>query len=336
MKTALYTTFYPAAQPYLQTWAESVAAQSDQDFDLWIAVDHVATDHLTLPPSNLHWLHANEGDTPASLRQRAFEDIIQAYDAVIFVDSDDVLLPERVATAKEALKSYDVYGCALNLINTNGQDLRLTFTSPRTDWTNLLSKVNIFGLSNTAYRTETLASCLPFPSDTVMVDWLLITNALQHNAHLYFDQTPHMLYRQYPDNTAKVLPPYTPEQIVKATQLVLEHISKILPASIQEQLLENGPSSEGGQPNPSTSSGQANAAPTTPTINGVVPTTLSPSNFHQALQQRQQAVHHFTAVTADKTLLARYTKALNALKPVFLWWECVAQEELRDIWNDKG
>jgi hypothetical protein len=286
MKAALYTTFYPAAKPYLQTWADSVTAQTDQEFDLWIAVDNVSLDDWKRPRDAIYWLHAEPGDTPASLRQRAFEEIIQAYDAVIFVDSDDVLLPERVATAKEALKSYDVYGCALELIDTNGKPLGRSFTSPRTDWAELLSKYNIFGLSNTAYRTETLANCLPFPNDTVMVDWLLITNALQNNAHLYFDQTPHMLYRQYENNTAKVLTPYTPEQIVRATNLVLEHYTKI----------------------------------------------LSPSPFHLNLQKRQQDVHHFAATIADKNVLARYTEALNALKPVFLWWECVANEELKALW----
>jgi hypothetical protein len=291
MKTALYTTFYPAAQPYLQTWGDSVAAQTDQDFDLWIAVDNGSLDDWRRPRDTIYWLHANADDTPASLRHRAFEEIIQAYDAVIFVDSDDVLLPERVATAKEALKSYDVYGCALELIDTGGNPLGHTFTSPKTDWPELLSRYNIFGLSNTAYRTETLANCLPFPSNTVMVDWLLVTNALQNNAHLYFDQTPHMLYRQYQDNTAKVLAPYTSEQIVRATNLVLEHYTKIRP-----------------------------------------PFPLS-STFHQHLQQRQLDVQRFTATIADKTTLARYTKALNALKPVFLWWECVANEDLRDLWT---
>ena len=293
MKPALYTTFYPAAKPYLQTWADSVATQTDQEFDLWIAVDNVSLDDWLRPRDAIHWLYAEPGDTPASLRQAAFEEIIQAYDAVIFVDSDDVLLPERVATAKEALKSYDVYGCALELIDVGGQRLGHTFTSTRTDWSEFLSKYNIFGLSNTAYRTETLVNCLPFPSDTVMVDWLLITNALQNNAHLYFDQTPHMLYRQYQDNTAKVIAPYTPEQIVRATNLVLEHYTKVLPSS-------------------------------------PLPSSLT---FHQHLQQRQKDVQHFTATIADKNVLARYTKALNALKPVFLWWECVANEELASIWK---
>jgi hypothetical protein len=321
MKTALYTTFYPAAKPYLQTWADSVAAQSDKNVDLWIAVDIVETKDLRLPDIKTHLLHANPDDTPASLRQRAFEEIIQSYDAVIFVDSDDVLLPNRVTVAKDYLKSFDVYGCALKLIDTDGKDAGQVFSSPRTDWADLLSKYNIFGLSNTAYRTETLANCLPFAPDTVMVDWLLVSRALEHNAYLYFDQTQHVLYRQYPDNTAKVLPPYTPEQIFRATNLVLGHYRNLG--------LEDGLPLGEGRPHPSTSSGQAKV---TPTVNGNG-STIPSAKFKENLKLRQLEVSHFAAAIADKNTLASYTKALNALKPVFLWWECVANEELKDIWG---
>jgi hypothetical protein len=286
MKTALYTTFYPAAKPYLQTWANSVKAQTDQDFDLWIATDNVEVNDWDRPKDGIHWFHAEPGDTPASLRQSVFEEIVQAYDAVIFVDSDDVLLPNRVNAAKYYLRLCDVYGCALNLVDTLGTDLMLTFTTSRTDYTTLLSCHNIFGLSNTAYKTETLAKCLPLPTDTVLVDWLLVSRALRENAELFFDPTPHMLYRQYPSNTAKVLPPYTPSEIKRATELVLQHY----------KLLEK-------------------------------------ENVQTHLKERQREVQQFSANIADSEVLARYTKALNALKPVFLWWECVANEELRGMWT---
>jgi hypothetical protein len=289
MKTALYTTFYPAAKPYLQTWADSVAAQEDQDFDLWIAVDNVSVDDVRLPRANIHWLYAEPGDTPASLRQRAFEEIIQGYDGVVFVDSDDILLPSRVRAAKHALPHCDVYGCALNLIDTHGNDLSLTFSTSRTDWLKLLSRYNVFGLSNTAYRTETLAKCLPFPADTVLLDWLLVSNALQENAALFFDPTPHMLYRQYPSNTAKVLPPYSNDEIRKATGLVLQHYGR-----------------------------------------------LEREKFQVHIEKRQLEVQQFSTNIADKNTLTRYTKALNALKPLFLWWECVAHPELENIWKVSG
>jgi hypothetical protein len=322
MKTALYTTFYPAAQPYLGAWSRSVVAQTDQDFELWIAVDNVSFTDLVLPRANIHWLYAEAGDTPASLRQRAFEEIVQTSDAVIFVDSDDVLLPNRISVAKQALKSCDVYGCALNLIDTNGDDLGLTFSTPRTDWTDLLSHYNVFGLSNTAYRTETLANCLPVPPDTVMMDWLLVVNALQYNATLFFDPTPHMLYRQYPNNTARVLPPYTHEQITQATQLVLKHYEKILNLH-----------SRGGSlliTRDSTSSTLIDPGfETHPRRTGA----NSVSDLPSLLEQRYTQVQHFSASTTDNDTLTRYTKALNALKPVFLWWECVAHPELSDLWS---
>lgn len=324
MKTALYTTFYPAAKPYLQTWAKSVKAQTDQNFDLWIAVDNVEVDESNWdrPKDGIHWVPAEEGDTPASLRQTAFEEIIQAYDAVILVDSDDVLLPNRVSAAKQFLKLCDVYGCALNLIDTNGKDLSLTFSTARTDWQKLLSRYNVFGLSNTAYRTETLSKCLPFPANTVMVDWLLVTNALQEGAELFFDQTPHMMYRQYPSNTAKVLPPYAASEIQKATKLVLEHYQKMLNAPGNRR---GGSLAKAESPSSLT---LGNLPPEThPRVGGQSVT------FQTLLETRYLEVQQFSATIADKDTLERYTKALNALKPVFLWWECVANEELESIWK---
>jgi hypothetical protein len=289
MKTALYTTAYPAARPYLQAWSESVAKQRDQDFDLWIALDGIDKQEIPSPRAHdtIHWFTAESGASVAQIRESVFREMIPHYDAVIFTDSDDILLPSRVAAAKQGLQNADVYGCAMQLMDTNGENLKLEFNTNRTDWEELLNKQNIFGLSNTAYRTTILSQCLDFPVDTVMVDWLMVMKALKAKAKLTFDTTPHMLYRQYENNTARVLPPYTKAQILKATELVLDHYQKLI--------------------------------------------ALSVKNPH--LEERSSEVQHFFRNIADDTLLARYTKALNAHKRVFLWWECVANKELVHIWT---
>jgi hypothetical protein len=284
MKTALYTTIFPAALPYVKAWSDSVIAQSDQEFDLWIALDSVSEKDIPRPQANTHYFTAHHGQTVAQIREAAFREMIPHYDIMIFTDSDDVLLPERVAAAKQGLQNADVYGCAMQLINTDGKELGLEFNTKRTDWHDLMLSQNVFGLSNTAYRTSILKYCLDFPKNTVMVDWLMVTKALQARARLYFDITPRMLYRQYENNTARVLSPYTPSQIIKATQLILGHYQRLD--------VKNPP-----------------------------------------IQKRQLEVELFYRNIADETLLTRYTKALNALKPVFLWWECVAHEELKDIWG---
>lgn len=281
MKTALYTTMFPAALPYVKAWSESVARQHDQDFDLWIALDDLKQDQVPVPKA-ARWVIANQDDSAATIRKNAFRAMVSHYDIVIFTDSDDVLLPNRVTAAKQGLQNADVYGCAMQLIGTDGVTLGLEFNTLCTDWETLLISQNVFGLSNTAYRTEILKRCLDFPPDTVMVDWLMVMQALEAKARLVFDTTPHMLYRQYENNTARVLSPYSETQIIKATELVLGHYQKLVKNS--------------------------------------------------AMQQREADVLQFYRNIADAKLLSGYTKALNALKPVFLWWECVAHPELRELW----
>ena len=220
MKTALYTTFYPAMLPYQEAFLTSVAAQTDSDFDVWIALDGVEN----VDYNDAQFFYPDTNLSIAEIREYALTKLCQSYDAIILVDSDDELLPYRVAAAKKGLDKADVYACALALINEKGENLELEFTlAEQRDWPEFLSRVNVFGFSNTAYKTEVLADCFPIPAQTVMVDWLVALKALDKGAKLLFDSDVHMNYRQYETNTARVLPPYTPQQIKRATRLILQH-----------------------------------------------------------------------------------------------------------------
>jgi len=296
-RLALFTTVYPGVEKYLPAWYASVAQQTDTNFDLWIAVD-------LLTPANVinaigtdpyaQWIESKPGDTPAQIRQTAIEQLVDVYPAVIFVDSDDVLFPTRVEAARAALEANDVYGCAMTIIDESGSDLGLKFQSPTDDFSTLLPTTNVFGLSNTAYRSETLKACLPIPADCVMVDWLLATRAWTANAHLYFDQIPHMAYRQYAENTARVLPPFTAEQILLATDRVLAHY---------ELLFENRnePANEHR-------------------------VLLSQAEY------RTRRFH--AAITSSPTTFERYVTQLNNLPSDHVWWSCVDHPKLEHVWKN--
>lgn len=299
MKTALYSTFYPAMLPYLAAFVASLEAQSDQTFDLWIGLDELKQSDLVNIPylAKAHFV-CSQNDTPTSLREKSLTTICEHYDAVILIDSDDILLANRVSRAKAALQDFDVYACALELINEQGKKLKTSFNleSAQQDWQALLSSVNVFGFSNTAYRTSILKACFPVPQETVMLDWLVATKALFNGARLYFDTTAHMLYRQYETNTARVLAPYTSEQIHRSSQLLLQHYSYVL-ESFDTPILNN-----------------------------------QQASFLQAIQTRQKKVQRFSQSIEDSATLSSYTAALNQLKIVFLWWECVAHPDLETVW----
>ena len=230
MRSALFSALYPAALPYLGAFLASVRAQTDRDFDLWLSLDGVTQAEVG---THLGGLAANfiqvTGLSVAAARDVCLQQLASSYDQIILVDSDDLLLPERVARAKAGLRKADVYGCALELINAASEILPGTFglNGASADWQTFLTRANVFGLSNTAYRAETLTECLGLAEDVRLVDWLLVTRALQTNARLSFDPEPQMRYRQYEDNTAKVLGPYQAEDILRATELVLGHFRQL-------------------------------------------------------------------------------------------------------------
>lgn len=295
MKTALYTTVHPTSAPYLNDFFKSVARQVDTAFDLWIGLDMLKPEEIgaALGPVEARFVLAEKGDTPASLRQRAWEPIVASYDAVILVDSDDVLYPERVADAKAHLHDCDVFGCALSLIAEDGTPLGLNFQAPpRSDWTELISKYNVFGLSNTAYRCEVLAKTLPVPPNVSLVDWFLVTRAYLAGARLSFGATCGMAYRQYHDNTARVLPPFTAQQIARATQHVLEHY---------QHVLEHLPAG--------------------------VRTPVSP------FEERFGEVQRFADAAREDAFKRYTRALNARTQPVYLWWECVAHKELEALWN---
>jgi hypothetical protein len=214
-------------EPYCTDWAQSLNRQTDSDFDLWIGVDQLSIAEIEKAAQQhlvAEFIFAKPGDTPAMIRNRALEQMVGRYNAIIFVDSDDILAATRVEAAKQFLQHYDVIGTAMHLIDQSGAPLNFTFSPPpMSDYTSILFRWNIFGLSNTAYRSEIVSRCLPIPPDCIAVDWYLATMSLLHGSRLGFDNKPQMYYRQHGANTARIIPPFTPEQVLNATRVVLQH-----------------------------------------------------------------------------------------------------------------
>jgi hypothetical protein len=310
-RLAVYTTIHAGSVPFLGSWYDSVQRQTDRRFDLWIGLDAVEPDTIDVsaiaaaryagapdgeaePP--VHWLSAIEGDTPATLRQRAFAALVGRYDAIVLVDADDVLDPARVASARQMLATFDVAGCALRLVDEQGVDLGITFgPGDDDDLPSMLTRCNVFGLSNSAYRASALARCLPVPAGAVLIDWLLATRALVSGATFGFDRVPRMDYRQYGRNTARVLPPFLPETVLAATALVTQHYRLLLESAWGWDWPR-----EARRP------------------------------FESA---RARAEAFAAAMQASPAALDRYVTALNQLTPRHVWWWAVAHPQLEHLWS---
>jgi hypothetical protein len=129
---AVYTTIYPGVEAYLGDWFRSVESQTDREFDLWIGINGMDVSraaHLVPGAARLRttWVAGEAADLPAVTRQEALSRLVDAYEAVVLVDSDDVLHDSRVAAAREVVGTCDLAGCALRIVDAAGRDLGVTF-----------------------------------------------------------------------------------------------------------------------------------------------------------------------------------------------------------------
>ena len=295
---AMYTAVYPGVEPYLRDWYRSVETQTDRDFVLWISVDGLSVDAVSAAIGSkpaATWVTSKKGDTPAAVRQRGLEKVLQSFDRIVLVDSDDILCPTRVEAAREALESTDVYACALRLVDRVGRDLGKTMTLPSgLSPADVLPSGNICGLSNTAYRRDALRRCLRIPSTAFAPDWYLATKAWLNGASMMFDPEPRMLYRRDGRNMVVVGPPYTAEQVSRDTDRVLEHFRLIL--------------SEAGE-------------------------VQSSARFEMLVRALRDTESFFQFVVLSPPALSDYVRRLNDITESSTWWGHVAAPMLREMWS---
>jgi hypothetical protein len=299
MSIAVYTTIYPGVEAYLPDWYRSVQAQTDQDFQLWVGLDGMeagAAEAVIGAHVEALWVPSKPGDTPARIRERSLAQIVEAFDAVVLVDSDDILHPTRVAAARAALQTSELTACALRLVDQHRQDLRTTLTLPQqTVPDSILARHNVFGFSNSAYRSELLRRCLPVNSGVALVDWFLATKAWLMGAGLSFDPVVRMDYRQHGANMAPICFPFDANQVIRDTKKVREHYSLLLASPMGNVL---------------------------------------PDRWAQ-LEEAATDVQLFSEqVVSQPKRLEKYLRNLNSLEPQVVWWWGVAQPALQWMWKD--
>ncbi len=297
-RLAVYTTVYPAMEKYLTEWYKSVQMQTDDNFDLWISLDMLSVSRvvslLGVEP-RATWVIAAEGDSPAQVRERAIKQMIDQYPAVIFVDSDDLLHPSRVESARRAIAKHDVAGCALNIMDEQGNDLGVVFgPEAGEDATGMLPRHNVFGLSNTAYRSVVLRKCLPVMKECLLIDWLFATRAWMMDAKMWFDPVPRMSYRQYSTNVARVLYPFSASDVMKATERVRIHYTCVLADESK----------------------------------------LALDRKHLIKDASTRVEQFYQSIYSSSVTLDKYVTQLNQLPPRYVWWWSVANPALEDTWKN--
>jgi len=295
-RLALYTTIYPGVEKYLRDWFMSVKSQTDKNFDIWIGVDGMSMETIKTAVGedfDATWIFAERGDSPAQIRSKSLAKIVSKYPSVVLTDSDDVLQPERIELTRSLLDEYEVIACAMRLIDKNCHDLGLVFSMPA-DFSiqDHISRVNLFGLTNSAFRSEILSKCLPIPDDCLLVDWYLISLAIANGAKVGFTNKIMMAYRQYEENVARILPPFSEHELIKATQIITSHYE-----CLNREL---------------------------PAINTNFSRRIAVAEEHIRLFSK--------SINGNEKIIHSYLHELNQIPGPFLWWEWVRHPNLENKW----
>ena len=298
-RLALYATAYPGALEFLADWYRSVERQTDADFELWVALDGVTADAVVeaigrRPAAN--WLVAAPRDTPAQVRTRAWLALAERCDGVVLVDADDVLHPDRVATARTGLGASELAVCGLRLVDVAGRDLGRALRWPAAaPPESVLPATNVFGLSNTAYRSTLLRRCLPIPPDVEIVDWYLASRAWLTGAVIVGDTRPQMDYRQYAANATGLLPPFGADRVLHDAQRVRTHLARLV---------------------------------------DTVADDARPDRRADLLAALAEVEAFQSRMSNDPVALSAYVAALVAAPPPPRWWAHVAAPHARALWSN--
>jgi hypothetical protein len=221
---------------------------------------------------------------------------VEKFDAVVLVDSDDILHPTRIEAARRSLQTSELAACALQLVDEHKKDLGMTLTLPvQMVPDSILPRNNVFGFSNSAYRSELLQRCLPIPAGVTLVDWFLATRAWLMGASLAFDSVVGMDYRQHGTNTAPIRFPFDADRVIRDTMKVREHYC-FLQASPMENAL--------------------------------------PERLAQLQGVAADVKLFFEEVVSQPEKLESYVRNLNSMEPQAVWWWDVAQPALQWMWKN--
>jgi glycosyltransferase involved in cell wall biosynthesis len=208
--TALFSVIFPANVSYLKFFFDSLAAQSDQDFEVLLVVDGVEQAEALLEPFasrfSIRILHCT--GSIAAIRQQGLKWLSdQQHDYIIFADADDLLSSQRVEVCKKYLSMHSVVVNDLIPFEDPQQIGAAGFWKDRLAHETIfgsdaISSYNFVGLGNTAIRKNVL-TFVSIPEEIKVVDWFLFYHWLQENKGI-FVHTGNVLYRQHGDNLAGI------------------------------------------------------------------------------------------------------------------------------------
>lgn len=211
-KTAFFSVVFPGVAPFFQAFLESLNAQTDKDFDLYLFNDGwVECESLVRAASRLERvLIVDFGCPSAEIRPRAISFLEgRGHVAVVFGDADDCFAEDRIEKVCRLLEKAEMVVNDLSLIDAEGRLLtprylanRFAEGAPVTF--EHLRCANMCGLTNMAVRASVLPSisALGPADDLIALDWFWFGALLFRGCGCMFTTATVSFYRQYEKNLA--------------------------------------------------------------------------------------------------------------------------------------
>ena len=244
MNIALFSVIHPSALPYFNEFLNSLENQTYKDFTLFLVNDGVSSIEEMACRFDLNIILKKIGGTPSRIRKAGIEWLLQkGADIIIFADSDDCFMDNRIEISKSMLSHHSIVFNELMII---GEDIQQPFPmlEHRFNEGAELSKANIkylncMGFSNTAINTKCITKLLSqVPDDIIAFDWAFFSLCLNEGTKAVFTKQTATFYRQYENNIASPQS-FKEEQVMRGVQVKRDHYRLIARAINKYETISN-------------------------------------------------------------------------------------------------
>lgn len=238
MKVSICSVVYDAVRPYFYDYVKGIVAAIESykygDVNLIIVSDGFDNiqDSLQILCEKLpvHITTAPVGLSHSEIRKLLLESAKQkGHEALIFVDTDDIPVPEILLIHSQTLTKYDFSYSDQILIDLSGRNtgkkLYDEWSVPKTLYDlNVLLDGNFIGFSGLAIRKSSLSEKIcSVPSNIIAVDWWLSSLMINSGSTGGLTSAPVVYYRQHDNNAIGARPSNSSAAINQRINIAMAH-----------------------------------------------------------------------------------------------------------------